>query len=207
MLLASGCSTKALTDPIYGPSHSVTNAFLKESTLPGTLRRVAVLPLSYNESDAAAVSGQQTLEPVLHAELTKAARFELVFVKPAQMQLWTGKDRWDDFDQLPAGLLKTIEEKTGCDGVLFTRLSQFKAYPPMVIGWRMKLVANDADILWAVDELFDAADQGVSNAARRYDRARVRNNPALDDSRSILLSPAAFGQYSARAVLGTLPVR
>src|SRR3954466_11487706 len=94
-LVFSGCKTKVFTDPILGPDYSATNAFRKWPVLPAELRRVAVLPLSYNEADATAVSGQQTLEPILQTELTKAGRFELIAVKPAQMQLWTGKERWD----------------------------------------------------------------------------------------------------------------
>ena len=87
------------------------------------------------------------------------------------------------------------------------RLIGDPTYPPMVIGWRMRLVSNEAGPVWAADEVFDAADQGVSNSARRYNRSRSRNNPVLEDSRSILLSPSEFGQYTLASVLGTLPMR
>lgn len=204
---AEGCKTKELTDPIFGPDYSPTNVFRKWPVLPAELRRVAVLPLSYNELDASAPSGEQTLEPMLQAELTKTARFESIFVKPSQMQLWTGKERWNSSDELPPDMLKVLTQKTGCDGVLFIRLSQYRAYPPILTGWQMKLVTKEADILWAVDELFDAAEERVSNSARRFDRGRVRNNPALEDSRSILLSPTKFGQYTLHAVFQTLPAR
>jgi hypothetical protein len=202
-----GCKTKEFTDPIFGPDYSPTNAFRKWPVLPAELRRVAVLPMSYNELDASAPSGEQTLEPMLQAELTKTARFEAIFLKPSQVQLWTGKERWNSSDDLPPDILKVLAQKTGCDGVLFVRLSQYKAYPPILIGWQMKLVSKEADILWAVDELFDAAEEAVSNSARRFDRGRVRNNPALEDSRSILLSPTKFGQYTLHAVFQTLPER
>jgi hypothetical protein len=207
LIFAGGCQTKSLTDPILGPGYSATNVFRKEAVLPATLRRVAVLPLSYNESDAATVSGEQLLEPVFEAELKKTSRFETVFVKPAQLQLWSGRERWDDFDELPPELLRVLGEKTGCDGVLFARLTHFKAYPPIIVGWRMKLVALDADILWSADELFDAAEERVSNSARRFSRGRVKSNPALEDSRSILLAPSSFGQYTAHEVFQTLPAR
>jgi hypothetical protein len=207
VLLSLGCKTKVLTDPIIGPDHTVRNVFRKGAVLPATLRRVAVLPLSYDENNPSVVAGQQVLLPVLQSELIKAARFELVVVKPLQLQQWTGRDRWDSFEELPPNLLKELVQKTGSDAVLFVHLSRFSAYPPIVIGWRMKLVSNEADILWAVDELFDASEEAVSNSARRYDRAHVRNNPVLEDSRSILLSPSRFGQYVTHAVLQTLPGR
>ena len=207
VLLVAGCSTKPLKDPILGPSYEVRNVYRQESILPINVRRVAVLPLSFKEDTAALIAGKESLEPVLHTELGKAARFELVFVEPTQMRQWTGRERWDAYEALPPRLFQTIAEKTGADAILFSHLSEFKAYPPMVVGWRMKLVRNDTQTIWAVAEMFDAAEEPVSNASRRYDRAQVRNNPVLEDSRSILLSPRRFGQYTLNAVVQTLPAR
>lgn len=206
-LLQPGCSTKPLKDPIIGPSHQVRNVYQKHPLLPINVRRVAVLPVSYKEANAAFVSGKEALEPVLRRELAKAARFETIYIEPSQLRQWTGREQWDAYEDLPPRIFKLLAEKTGADSVLFTHLSEYKAYPPMVIGWRMKLVGNDADAIWAVDEMFDAAEEPVSNAARRYDRAQVRNNPVLEDSRAILLSPTRFGHYTLQAVFETLPKR
>ena len=175
--------------------------------LPGEVRRVAVLPLSYRESSALLVSGKESLAPVLANELTKAGRFESFLVEPAQLKQWTGREHWDAYEALPAAFFKVLVETTGADAVLFPTLSEYKPYPPMTIGWRMKLVATNADILWAVEDVFDASELGVSNAARRYDREHVRNNPVLEDSRSVLLSPTRFGQYTLQAIFETLPNR
>lgn len=207
LLLLAACRTKPLKDPIIGPNHQVRNVFQRHPLLPINVRRVAVLPVSYKEANASFVSGKEALEPVLRIELAKAARFETIYVEPTQLRQWTGREQWDAYDELPAKMLKLLAEKTGADSILFTHLSEYKAYPPVVIGWRMKLVGTDADAIWAVDEMFDSAEEAVSNAARRYDRAQVRNNPVLEDSRAILLSPRRFGQYSLNAVLQTLPNR
>jgi hypothetical protein len=204
---ASGCRTKVLTDPIIGPNYQVSNVFRKEATLPAQIRRVAVLPLSYREGSALLVSGKDSLASVLSSELTKAGRFEALFVDPAQLKQWTGREHWDAYEALPPSLFKLLAEKTGADAVLFPTLAEYKPYPPIMIGWRMKLVGNDTDILWAVDQMFDASELAVSNAARRYDRDHVRSSPVLEDSRSILLSPTRFGQYTLDAVLETLPNR
>lgn len=203
----AGCSTKQLKDPITGPSFQVSNVFRKEPVLPEQVRRVAVLPLTYKEASVAFVAGQQSLEPVFQSELTKTGRFEAIWVRPDQLKQWTGRERFDAYEELPKNLFKLLAEKTGSDAVLFVALSEYKAYPPILIGWRMKLAGNDADVLWAVEEMFDASEHAVSNAARRYDREHSRNNPVLEDSRSILLSPTRFGQYTLEAVLETLPNR
>lgn len=205
--LLNGCSTKPLTNPIVGPNYAVSNVFRQDSTLPVHIRRVAVLPLSYKEATVAFVAGQQSLEPVLQSELIKAGRFESVFIKPEQLKQWTGRERFDAYENLPSELFKLLADKTGSEAVLFVALSEYKAYPPIAIGWRMTLAANNSDILWSVEEIFDASDRAVSNSARRFDRDHIRNSPVLEDSRSILLSPTRFGQYTLQAVLDTLPNR
>lgn len=206
-LSSAGCRTKALTDPIIGPNHQVSNVFRKEPMLPPTLRRVAVLPMSYPEDIPSLVAGKDALEPLFRSELGKTARFETLPVDSADLKRWTGREHWDAYEALPPDLFKLLAEKTGCNAVLFPTLTKYSAYPPIVIGWRMKLVANDADIIWAVEEIFDASEQGVSNAARRYDRDHVRSNPVLEDSRSVLISPSRFGKYTLHAILETLPNR
>lgn len=206
-LLGVGCqSTKvALMDPILGPSYQPGNVFLVRSNLPPTFRRVAVLPLITGRNRSAEA---EMLEPVLLAELAKAKRFELVTVRPEDLRAWTGRETWSVQEELPEDLLATIAERAGCDGVLFPDLSQFRAYPPMLMGWRLALVdAKSANVLWSVDEVFDAGDSAVVNGARRYSNQHLRNQPALEDSRSILLSPTRFGSYTAQTVLATLPGR
>lgn len=204
----SGCAkTKVITDPILGPDYQATNVFRKEAMLPAQVRRVAILPVTSDAAGATGTAGREMLEPILHTELVKAGRFDLAVIEPGPLQKWTGKERWDYQQPLPKDLLERIGRETGADGVIFARLTRFHAYPPMVIGWRMTLVTLDADILWSVDEVFDAAEEAVSNSARRFERGRVKNNPALEDSRSILLSPSKFGQYTARTAVQTLPVR
>jgi hypothetical protein len=207
VFILAGCSTKPLTDPIIGPNYQVRNVYRKEPLLPVNIRRVAVLPLSIKAPTAGLVAGKDSLEQVFHAELTKAARFETILVEPTQLKQWLGRETLDAYEDLPAQMFRVLAEKTGAEAVLFAHLSEYKAYPPIMIGWRMKLVFNRAETIWAVEEMFDASEEAVSNAARRYDRAAEKNNPVLEDSRSILLSPTRFGQYTLRAVLDTLPAR
>ncbi len=94
------------------------------------------------------------------------------------------------------------------DAVLFCRLTQYRAYEPLAVGWRLKLLdAEVPRILWAVDEVFDARVAEVAAAARRYAREHSEAVPSLQDSQSVLLSPRRFGQYTASAVVGTMPGR
>ena len=206
-IILCGCSIKPLKDPIHGPDYQVRNVYRREHLLPVNLRRVAVLPVSIKAATADLISGQRALEPVFQNELTKASRFETILVEPSRLKEWTGRESWDAYEDLPPRIFQILAERTGAEAVLFPHLTEYKAYPPMAIGWRMKLVETNASAIWAVEELFDASSEAVSNSARRYDRANVKNNPALEDSRSIHLSPSRFGQYTLQAVLETLPSR
>jgi hypothetical protein len=172
------------------------------------MRRLAVMPLTAPSQDAQAETGAATLQPVLIAELGKTKAFEIVSVSPEQLQQWTGRASWTAEEKLPPDLLKRLQETLSCDAVLFCRLTQYRPYRPVAIGWRLKLVAaKDADILWSVDEVFDGGEPAVVNAARRYAQEHFQQPPPLADSSSILNSPRRFGQYTLSAVLATLPGR
>jgi hypothetical protein len=153
-------------------------------------------------------AGREMLEPVITDELGRTGKFELVRVPPEKLRAWTGRLTWSAEDALPAHLLKQLRDELECDAVLFTRLTRFRAYPPLAVGLSLKLVEVDkAEYVWAADELFDAHEPGVVNDARRFQQKREQLPATLADSRSILNSPTAFGRYAAHSVFRTLPVR
>jgi hypothetical protein len=59
---------------------------------------------------------------------------------------------------------------------LFDQLTRYQPYQPVAVGWKMTLVFNkEHQIYWAADEVFDAGDDGVANAARL--RIRPHRHP------------------------------
>jgi hypothetical protein len=94
------------------------------------------------------------------------------------------------------------------DAVLFSRLTQYRAYEPLAVGWRLKLFDTaEPQVLWAVDEVFDARVPEVAAAARRYAQQHPDAGPSVQDAQGVLLSPRRFGRYAASAVVETLPGR
>jgi hypothetical protein len=171
------------------------------------LKRVAVLPLTSDERHPDSAAGEQTLEPVLHSELLRSRRFEIVSVSPQDLRRWTGRKRWEVEEKLPPGFFEKLRAELGCNAVLFCRLSRFHAYPPLAVGWKLTLVdAHQLQTLWSIDEVFDAGEPAVANSARRYQREHERSEPQ-GNSGMILTSPRRFGQYTAWAALSTLPQR
>lgn len=204
----TGCETPRAADMVLGPGQKPANVYLATNALPGQLRRVAVLPMTTDVAGAAGEHGVESLTPVVQGELLAARQFELVFVTPAQLQQWTGKRAWNAEENLPPDCFDRLRQKLGCDGVLFVRLTTYRAYPPLAVGWNVKLCdTRRRAILWSVDELFDAGEAGAVNGARRYYQAHTREQSPLNDSRNILDSPRRFGQYAFATVLETLPPR
>ena len=204
----AGCQTPGATLVDLRPSYKPDNIFLAGGKLPGDLKRVAVLPVACDRRQTDLAAGRDALEPVLFAELIKAKHFEVVRISREELWRLTGRADWTGEDVLPANILDALKKESGCDAVLFCELTEFRAYPPLAVGWRLKLVdVRGGKTLWAGDEHFDAGDPAVIAGARLYQR---RAQVVLDDNSGGWLavnSPRQFGRYSIDSVLGTLPVR
>jgi len=190
------------------PRYKPDNIFLAGGKLPGDIKRVAVLPLACDGRQTDLAAGRDTLEPVLFAELIRAKHFEVVQISREELWRLTGRADWTGGEILPSEILDSLKKESGCDAVLFCELTEFRAYPPLAVGWRLKLVdVRQKKTLWAGDEHFDAGNPAVIAGARLYLR---RGQVVLDDSAGGWLavnSPRRFGQYSIDSLLGTLPAR
>jgi hypothetical protein len=190
-----------------GARASGLNAYRAGTALPDRLRRVAVLPLT-TEVDLTTEAGAEALAPVWLAELARTRAFEVVPVTADWLLAATGRRGLSAADELPLDLLPRLVAATGCDGVLFCRLTQYRASPPLLVGWSAKLVSADGrQVVWAVDETFDAGDPRVRAAARVFARQRLPGGQAVADPAGNWLAPRQFGQYALQAVLATLPAR
>ena len=206
--LLQGCRHASSSRVVLSPGYSASNVHTSHRKLASDIRRVAVLPSTCDTSDANLQAGREILETLLREELGKTKLFEVITVSPEQLKEWTGRKSWAAEDVLPTTLLPTLREKLDCDVVLFSRVTQFRAYPPLAVGLSLKLVvASDAEQLWALDEVFDPGEPSVAVGARRFQQARDPMPATLADSRGILVSPSGFGRYAANTAFGTLPSR
>lgn len=207
-LTLAGCASVMDNFPSAGPVHRPTNIYRGVDKLPKDLKRVAVLPLRSDTKDFATDQIRPGLQKALWSELAKASRFELVAVDPGLLEDWTGRRNWGSDEELPEGFLERIRTKTGCDGILFCQLTGLRAYPPLAIGWKLRLVDSEgARVWWAADEWFDAGDTAVANAARQHYMDNAPKPRALADSQQILYSPLRFGTYTASVLAATCPAR
>lgn len=213
LIFLTGCGTTTIAhgEIVTGEDYKVSNVHRLAPKLPERIRRLALLPLSCEPNDPELATGRSSLEGVLQGEIDRLNVFEVVRVTPDMMRHLTGQSDWSSNDKLPLDFLSTIKSEMGCDAVLFCRLTRYHAYPPMAVGWSLKMVdTTDAQVWWAADEMFDQADPRVTTASRRYELNHQKYhqaNPLLADSRVALISPRRLAQYSVAALFETLPQR
>ena len=204
----AGCAALDFDRQMAGPSYIPANVYRSRETLGPAIKRVAVLPLTSLTEASEAEFGRETLAPILRSELAKAQRFELVTVSPEQLQRLTGRSDWTGHEQLPWNFFSRLRETTACEAVLFSQLTHYRPFRPLMIGWQLKLVdVAEPRVLWSVDEVFDASSRAVVRAAWRYASGDPRPGQVRGDALAVLTSPRFFGQYTASALMATLPKR
>ena len=203
-----GCQSAPPHASLFEQNFRPDNIFVYPPKLSLNLQRVAVLPIAAETAGSDLPEGCQTLTPVLWEQLVKTKKFEVVAVDAATLRSRTGQVNWTGGENLPPDFLAFLRREYGCDGVLFAELTAYRAYAPLAVGWRLKLVdARSGQIVWSVDELFDAARPGVFRAAQRIERPGFVMPFFHDENWVAVNSPQRFGRYSAAIVLETLPER
>ena len=173
--------------------------------LPTYFNRVAVLPCYHADPDSPLLD---YIDNVFHQELAQERIFETIRISTDQMRKLFGLGRISSSSDLPENFLRTLDEQTGANGVLFVDLDSYRPYRPMSLGVRAKLVdLKSGEFMWAIDETFDAGHAGVIVGASMFqEKAQVR---ALSSktSGSVLHSHRVFSKYIASTVFSTLPMR
>lgn len=184
------------------------NVFIYPPALSANLQRVVMLPLTSESQSTGLSEGCEALQPILLEELERSKRFEVVAANAGVLRGGSGRLAWTGAEELPADFFGSLKREYGCDGVLFCQLTVFNAYGPPVIGWRLKLVdVRTREILWAVDQVFDANDVVAAKKPWQFLHGPGKSD-AIDETRwEVLNSPRQFGRYTVAKVLETLPKR
>lgn len=196
---STGCISPSLFRSVHTANYQPSNVYQANKQLGNSVKRVAILPLGTLTHEPSMEFGRNALWPLLLGELGRSKLFELVIVSGDELRSLTGRDEWVPDDRLPSNLFEKLQGKLAVDAILFSQLTAYRPYEPVAIGWRLKLVdVNEPEVLWAIDEVFDARLPEVAASARRF---------TAGDSSNGLSSPRRFGSYTANAVVQTLPRR
>ena len=205
-LLLAACSELPKADPAKaGPFYTPANV-TRADRLPAELRRVLVLPCAAGPDIAE--DTLKRIDEALFLELNRAGRFETTQVARAELRQLFGAPSFLSTTSLPAGFVARLAQRFGVEGILFTDITHFHAYPPLAVGLRSKLArVVDGQILWAADNLFSASEPAVANAARRHALTLGTDRSPGDLSHTILQHPTRFVGYAAAQTFATLPPR
>lgn len=206
VLASAGCAGTPLGDPLQdGPFYQPRN-FAGETELPAKLRRVVLLPVCVGR--VAPEETAASLDEALFVALQRQMRFEVVALSREESLRWFGAPEFPSSAALPHGYVAKVAAKFGADAVVFVDLTAYRAYRPLAVGFRAKLVdAGEVRILWTFDELIAADAPGVANSARKQFLQADRSGQPLDLSQTVLQSPSRFALFAAGAMFTTLPPR
>ena len=207
--LFTACQSTPVQTSVFRRDFKPDNIFVYPPRLALEFRRVAVLPIAAASTDGDLPAGCEALAPVLIEQLVKTKKFEAVPVDGENFLMpRTGRTAWTGRETLPPNFFDDLRREYDCDGVLFAELTTYRAYAPLAVGWRFKLVdARTKQIIWAADELFDASQTDVRKAAVKFDEKAPILPVITDKDWAMLNSPRRFGRYTAAALLETLPER
>ncbi len=207
-LILAGCQTPKPSLPELGARFEPKNVYRAVDVLPGNLQRVVLMPVTLSTPDLATLDHRNQLAKILEEELRKTHRFEVIKATPEELRRGFGKDAFSAGEPLPADLLTRIQSAHSADGVIFAQLASYRPFPPVAIGWELRLVtADQGGTLWSIDETFDASQAEVARSARDYFRGHHTGASELADPQSDLRSPSRFCRYTAQSVWQTLPKR
>jgi hypothetical protein len=208
-LFAGGCQSVSLPK-LSLPGRESSKRFSPDNhvhagAIPAHVRRVAVLPL---HTDAWRAGEIATIDAALREALAGMERFELAPISRAELARRFHQETFESSSALPADFLAWLRTDFGADAVVFLDLTHYGPYQPVALGVRAKLVTCvEGDAIWSFDSLFDAADNEVAAAARRFSADGRRGAPAAEDNTGILQSPARFAKFVGHATFTTLPLR
>ncbi len=165
-----------------------------------TVGRVAIVELD-NNSSYPKISADVTEK--LYQSLQKKQIFGLTVVRqndPSWRSLQLDLDSKYALEQLLA-----IHETLKCDAVLLGTITEFRPYPHMTIGLRLKLIdLRDGQLLWALEQIWDSADKTTEYRIKNYFSSQKRAGYAPLHEQLAAVSPLEFIKFVSYEVAETL---
>ena len=99
----------------------------------------------------------------------------------------------------------TLHKTLKCDAILLGTITEFRPYPHMIMGLRLKLLdLRDGELLWALEHIWDTADKTTEYRIKDYFRVQKRSGyaPLYEELASV--SSLEFIKFVSYEVAETL---
>ena len=192
--LNSGCDTpqNANQEPKY--------YYLNPQKKLSAIGRVVIVELE-NESRYTSISTDVT--DTLFQALQKKQVFGLTIVHrhdPSWRNLQLEEDPTLNLDQI-----LTIQETLKCDGLLLGTITEFRPYPHMAVGLRLRLLdLADGQLIWALEQVWDSTDKTTEKRIKNYFKSKKGSNLAPLHEQLATASPLEFIKFVSYEVAETL---
>jgi hypothetical protein len=189
----SGCRTHSASAPVSD------FYYLNPHNKLSSIGRVAIVELE-NHSNYPRISTDVTFS--IYQALQKRQVFGLSPIlqdNPSWRSLQLDPDTSYSLEQLMA-----IREALKCDGLLLGTISEYKPYPHMAIGLRMRLLdLRDGQLQWALEQVWDCDDKTTEKRIKNYFKSEKRPGFAPLNDKLAAVSPIEFIKFVSYEVAGT----
>jgi hypothetical protein len=193
-IFISGCSTQqaSVAERDY--------YYLNPSKKLMTIGRVTIVELD-NDSTYPQISTDIT--KALYQALQKKQVFGLTIVHryaPSWRSL-----QLDGASTYNAKQITAIRKTLKCDGLLIGTITEFRPYPHMAVGLRLKLLdLRDGQLLWALEQVWDSSDKTTERDIQSYFKSTRRPSIAPLREQLVAVSPLEFIKFVSYEVAETL---
>jgi len=190
----SGCHTP------YQPELSEDSYYTDKEKIKNDIARVAIVELA-NETEYPEISSQVTRQ--IYRELQKQQIFSIRVVN---------KDdpRWErlqlkDKPSYTIEELSRIYESLNQDALLFGKVTEYKPYPHLTVGLRLKLVSlRDARLVWGFEQIWDSENSTTERRIKKYLEKCMSSEGKTLQSELMSVSTKQFIKFAAYETASTL---
>jgi hypothetical protein len=193
-LIITGCNNphKDVDSVMYyyqNPNKSLSN-----------IGRIAIVELQ-NDSSYPQISNDIT--EALFQTIQKKQVFGLTVVRqrdPLWKSLQLEPDATYSLEQIAA-----VRQTLKCDGVLVGTITEYKPYPHMTVGLRLKLIdLTEGELLWAIEQVWSSSDKITEKKIKKYLKETKSSYSENSNERITAISPLEFIRYISFEVAQTL---
>ena len=193
-LLAIGCHSRPVYDPMKGA------CYLNPKKSPSRLGRVALVEFD-NKSSYPEIS--KDVSEALYVALQKKQQFGLTTVEQTD-PVWRSLQIGPDGSFSPEQCVK-IRQKLQSDAILTGVVTEFRPYPHLMIGLRLRLIdLTDGQLVWAVEQVWDSGDRDTEARIKKYLKLQTRSSRGSMADRLMVVSTLDFMKFVAYEVGLTL---
>jgi len=193
-ILLSGCDS----DKAFMPEGNYY--YINPNMDLSTIGRVVVVELN---NDSSYPQASSDITDALFQALQKKQLFGLTIIRQNDASWRSLQLEADSTYTLDQTL--SIHKSLKCDGILIGSITEFRPYPHMAIGLRLKLLdLKNGQLLWALEQIWDLTDKETEYRIKRYYKSEKSSGSLLLQEHLASVSPLEFIKFVCSEVAGTL---